>query len=150
VAVAAHDRHARLGEALLGADHVDDALAGVAHRVAGDAELLAVAQEDVHLLLGDGVGDGQRQVAGGDVVVHRRHRQVGAPHLASRQAQPVEGLRRGDLVDQVEVDVEEVGLVAAAGDVDQVAVPDLLAEGAGLRHRRHFFLCSAAVGGGGR
>ena len=34
VAVAAHDRHARLGEALLGADDVDDALAAVAHRVA--------------------------------------------------------------------------------------------------------------------
>ena len=33
VAVAAHDGHARLGEALLGADDVHDALAGVAHRV---------------------------------------------------------------------------------------------------------------------
>ena len=33
VAVAADDGHARLGEALLGADDVDDALAGVAHRV---------------------------------------------------------------------------------------------------------------------
>ena len=35
VAVAADDGHARLGEALLGPDDVDDALAGVAHRVAG-------------------------------------------------------------------------------------------------------------------
>ena len=33
VGVAAHDRHAGLGEALLGADDVHDALAGVAHRV---------------------------------------------------------------------------------------------------------------------
>ena len=33
VGVAAHDGHARLGEALLGADDVDDALARVAHRV---------------------------------------------------------------------------------------------------------------------
>ena len=43
VAVAAHDRHARLREPLLGPDHVHDALAGIAHRVAADAELLAVA-----------------------------------------------------------------------------------------------------------
>ena len=53
VAVAAHDRHARLGEALLGTDHVHDALAGIAHRVAADAELLAVAREHVHLLRRD-------------------------------------------------------------------------------------------------
>ena len=33
VAVAAHDRHARQRAALLGPDDVDDALAGVAHRV---------------------------------------------------------------------------------------------------------------------
>ena len=39
VAVAADDGHARLGPALLGPDDVDDALVGVAHREAGDAEL---------------------------------------------------------------------------------------------------------------
>ena len=43
VAVAAHDRHAGLREALLGPDHVDDALVGIAHREDGDAELGAVA-----------------------------------------------------------------------------------------------------------
>ena len=57
VAVAAHDRHARLGEALLGADDVDDALVRVAHRVEGDAELGAVGGQHLHLLGRDGVGD---------------------------------------------------------------------------------------------
>ena len=39
VAVAADDGHARQGAALLRPDDVDDSLAGVAHRVVGDAEL---------------------------------------------------------------------------------------------------------------
>ena len=43
VGVAAHDGHARLGEALLGPDDVDDALLGVAHREVRDAELGGVA-----------------------------------------------------------------------------------------------------------
>ena len=59
VAVAAHDRHARLGQALLRADHVHDALAGVAHAVEADAELLAVRGEHLHLLARDRVGDAE-------------------------------------------------------------------------------------------
>ena len=43
------------------------------------------------------------------------------------QAQAVEGLRRRDLVDEVEVDEEQVGL--AVGAVHDVALPDLLAQG---------------------
>ena len=50
VAVAAHDRHPRLREPLLGTDHVHDALARLAHRVQPDAELLAVVREHLHLL----------------------------------------------------------------------------------------------------
>ena len=45
VGVAADDGHARLGEALLGADDVDDALAGGAHGVLGDAELGGVGPQ---------------------------------------------------------------------------------------------------------
>ena len=49
--------------------------------------------------------------------------------LPPGEAQPVEGLRGGDLVDQVEVDVEEVGLPLAGAD--DVLVPDLLGQRAG-------------------
>ena len=52
VAVAADDRHARLGEAELRADDVDDALAGVAHRVQPDAELRAVLAQRLDLRAG--------------------------------------------------------------------------------------------------
>ena len=108
------------------ADHVDDALARVAHRVEADAELGAVLRQDVHLLRRDRIGDRLVDVGGGDVVVHRGHGEVGAAHGAPGEAEAVERLRRRDLVDEVEVDVEEVGL--AVGAVDDVALPDLLRE----------------------
>ena len=105
VAVAAHDRHPRQRASLLGTDDVDDALAGVAHRVVGDAELGRVAAQRVDLLGRDLVGDRLVDVGGRDVVVLGGDGQFGTAHPSTRQAQPVEGLRAGDLVDQVEVDV---------------------------------------------
>ena len=110
VAVAAHDRHARQGQALLGADDVDDALAGVAHREDDDAELGAVGPQHLDLLAGDRVGDRLVGVGGRDVVVLGGDGEVGAAHGAAGEAEPVEGLGAGDLVDEVEVDVEQVGL----------------------------------------
>ena len=133
VAVAADDGHARLGQALLGPDDVDDALVGVAHRIAGDPELGAVGVQHRQLLGRDGVGHRLVDVGGRDVVVGRGDGEVGPVDGAAGQAEPVEGLRGRDLVDQVEVDEEEVGLLGASG-VDDVAVPDLLGQRAGLGH----------------
>ena len=143
VAVAAHDRHARLGPALLGPDDVDDALVGVAHRVAGDAELGRVVVEHLELLGRDRVGDRLVDVGGRDVVVRRGHREIGAAHGAPGEAQPVEGLRRGHLVHQVQVDEEEVGF--ALGRVDDVRVPDLLAERTWSHQRVTPTMCKAAL-----
>ncbi len=53
VRVAAHDRHARLRQAELGADHVHDAVAAVAERVEAHAELGAVAVERLELGLAE-------------------------------------------------------------------------------------------------
>ena len=55
-----------------------------------------------------------------------RERQVGPADGATGEAEPVEGLGAGDLVEEVEVDVEEVGL--PLGATDDVCVPDLLGE----------------------
>ncbi len=129
VAVAAHDRHARLREALFGPDHVHDALARVAHAVEADAELLAVPGEHVHLLGRDRVGQRLVEIGRRDVVVHRRDGEVGPPHGPPGGAQTVERLRRRHLVHEVQVDVEEVGF--AGRGTDHVAVPELLGEGLG-------------------
>ena len=63
----------------------------------------------------------------GHVVVGGGDGQVGPVHGPAGQAEAVEGLGRGDLVDQVEVDEDDVGLVLGAG-VDDVAVPHLLGQ----------------------
>ena len=104
VAVAADDRHPRLRQPELRADHVDDPFAAAAGREERNAELLAVAAQGVELRLGERIGD--RALLGRDVVVHRRDRQIRPPDAPAGEPQAVEGLGRGDLVDQVQVDEE--------------------------------------------
>ena len=70
-----------------------------------------------------------------DVVVGDRHRRIGTAHLAAGELQPLEGLRRRDLVDQVKVDIDQVGAFALRGD--DVVVPDLVEQRA---RRGHGFL----------
>jgi hypothetical protein len=48
------------------------------------------------------------------VVIHRRDRQIGPPHLPAGEPQPLECLRRGDLVDEVQVDVEQRRLTGSS------------------------------------
>ena len=66
-------------------------------------------------------------------MIGHRERQLGAPHLAPREPQRFEGLRTGDLVDQVPVDIEQAGAVLAP--LDDMRVPNLLVECA--RFARH-------------
>jgi hypothetical protein len=106
---------------------VDDALAGIAHRVAADAEVLAVLLEHADLRGRDGVGEWAVEPGGRDVVVHRRDGEVGAADPPAGEPQPVERLRRGDLVHEVQIDVEKVGF--ANRGPDDVAIPHLLGEG---------------------
>jgi hypothetical protein len=84
VRVAADDRHARLGDAELGPDDVDDALLVAAQRVDRDAELRAVALERLDLHAAELVLDqrGGRGAVGRRVVVGRRERAVGPADLA--------------------------------------------------------------------
>ena len=124
VRVAADDRHARLRDPELGPDHVHDALAAAAGRVERDVELLAVAPERLELLRRELVHG--RVVAGDDVVVHRRERQVWPASPAAGDPQPLEGLRRGDLVDEVQIDVEQFRPALLAWH--EVALPDLVEE----------------------
>ena len=124
VAVAADDRHARQRASLLGPDDVDDALAGVAHRVQRDPELRGVLAQHLDLAGRDRIGDRLVDVRRRHVVVLGGDGELGSADVPSGQAQPVERLRAGDLVDEVEVDVEQVRL--AGRRAHDVAVPDLL------------------------
>ncbi len=131
VAVAADDGHAGLGAPLLGADHVHDAVARIAHREELDPGVRYVAlqrlQLQPRLLVGDG-GDAQGLALGRHVVVGHRERAVRPAHGASmRSAQACEGLRRRHLVNQMEVDVDH--RLAARVLRHAVRVPDLVVEG---------------------
>ena len=83
------------------------------------------------LLGGDLVDDVEAvfDAAGGDVVVDRGDGAVGAAELAAGHAEAVEGLRAGDLVDEVQVDVEDRGFACGFGD--EVLLPDFFEESFG-------------------
>ena len=142
VRVAAHDRHAGLGEAQLRADDVHDALLDVAERMQPDAELLGVPAQRLDLGARDRVGDGLVEVERRDVVVLGGQGQVRTAYGPAGQPEALERLRRGDLVDQVEVDEQEVWLPRRAPD--DVLVPDFLGKGPAHDLSSASFVCVAS------
>ena len=120
VAVTADDRHPRLRDPELGTDDVDDPLVSAPGCIQRHAELLAIVAERVQLTARERIRD--RSVLRGNVVVHRRDREVGPANPAPGQTQTLERLGRGHLVNQVQVDVEQRRLVG--GLDDDVAGPD--------------------------
>jgi hypothetical protein len=93
---------------------VHDALLDVAERVQPDAELGAVLAQRLDLGAAGEIGDRLVDGEGRRVVVLGRDRQIGTADRAARQAEPVERLRARDLVDEVQVDVDQIGLAVLA------------------------------------
>jgi hypothetical protein len=124
VTVAAGDGHARLGQAQLGADHVDDALPPAVEVEQRHPGVPAVPHEVHRHLLGQRVAE--RTVLGGGRhdVVHGGERPLGVPDPQARLPQHLERLGRRHLVYQVEAD-EELGLPRGQ-DPDRVGTPDLV------------------------
>ncbi len=121
--VAADNGHAGLGDAELGADDVDDALIARVNVVELDAEVGAVFAQRGDLGGGDLVDDIEPAIDGcWHVVVHGGDGTVGTADLAAGDAQALKGLRRGDLVEQLQVDVEHGGLALRLDD--HVLLPD--------------------------
>ena len=87
----------------------------------------------VELLGGDRVDDGQRAVGGGNAVVGGGDGEIGTPDLEAALAQAVEGLRRSDFVDQVQVDEEQRGRAGLL--VDDVGIPKFFDDG--TWHKSH-------------
>ena len=131
VTVAADDGASRLGEAELRADDVHDAAPVVPHPEQLESEFLAIARELTHLSCcgfdrdRHATGD-LRRVRGGRVI-HGRQRPVRAAQPQTACPKHVEGLRRSDLVNEVQIDVQHRRRVCRFGD-DDVPVPDLVEE----------------------
>src|SRR3954453_23150563 len=87
------------------------------------------------MLSGSGLGLGRSGVGvlgGGGVGTEAARVFWGGGVLAAGGAQPFERLRRGHLMHEVAVDVEQTG--AVGGFVDQMVVPDLVVERGGFGH----------------
>src|SRR3546814_11166830 len=106
---------------------MDDALLVVTERVQTYAEFLGVPAQRVDLGLGDRVRDRLVPVEGGDVVVLGCQGQVGTANPAPGQTQAVKRMGRGDLVDGVEVDEEQVRL--SVSTTNNVCVPPTIVNG---------------------
>ena len=136
VTVTADDRHARLREAQLRPDDVHNALLGIVEVEQPDAKFATVFAQRVDLLFGNQVDDRQRPIGGRNVVIGRGDGQFGSSHAAASEAEALERLRAGHLVDKLPVDVED-RLPSLVG-VDDVIVPDFFKERAGaVRWARH-------------
>ena len=130
--IPAHDGHARLGRAQLRSHHVDDAALVGIEAVQRNAELAAVVAHGVDLLARGRVlvrqgtvGVGRQRGRG---VVERGKGALRAAHGKSARAQLVEGLRRGDFVHQMQVDVQHGRRVRGLG-ANAVRVPNLVDDG---------------------
>ena len=135
MAVAANDGHARLGPALLGSNDVDDTLTRIVYIIDFNPEVLGVLAERFHLnarlLVLDALQTGR---IGRDVVVRHGYSLFRCAGLAAGHAKSFEGLRAGDLVDEMAIDVEAAG--AVLGFMGDVGVPDFVVERTGVGHMR--------------
>ena len=113
VAITTHDGHAGLRQPQFRADDVHDALMLAREAIACDPELPAVVLERIDLGLHDAVDDGQATARRRNRVIDRRHGEVWAADLQSSAAQTVEGLRRRELVQEMQIDVNEGGSAVA-------------------------------------
>src|SRR5919112_2284783 len=110
VRVTADDYEPWLRQPHLGPDDVHDALPDRTPLVEVDTELLAVAPQGLHLLGRDLVFYRHSELGCGNVVVHRREREIRAPYPPASHPEALESLRARNLMHQVKVDVEEIRL----------------------------------------
>src|SRR5919108_4600241 len=122
-------RHPRLREPELWPDDMDNPLAWRADPVQRDSKLLAVRLELGNLGCCHLVEDRQLARMGRNRMVRCGHGLARPADLQATVPQPGECLRRGDLVNEVEVDRENAGSARLLDD--NVVVPDLLDECAG-------------------
>ena len=129
VAVAANNGHAWKRAALLGADDMHDALLLVAHWVERDVELFCIGAHYFKLLGRDWVGNWQVNVGCWNVVILGGNGEVWPAHWTIINTKAVKRLRARYLMDEMQVDVQQVGFAGLAGN--NVAIPHFLGQGLG-------------------
>lgn len=129
---------------LFGADHVADPMAHIRQGELRDAELTTVGAKVLDLDSRHRIGRlGGHIPAGGpgrNIVIHRGQHGPGSPDAVPRKAQALEGLRTGDLVDQMSIDIDQT--LPARPLLDQMGGPEFHEKG-GRRHRAQSTLMPA-------
>ena len=133
VAVAADDEAAGQAQAELRPHHVHDALAGLVDVEEADARLPRLGAQRFEQLRAD-LGGADAAPRAGDGVVGGGERQVRAVHGNAAALQVEQPARAAEVVQQMPVDMQQVGIVAEVGD--HVGVPDLGKQRAGS-HGEH-------------
>ena len=136
MAVAAYQCGAGEGEPLFRAHDVNDPLRCRDRIDIIDPEVTRIALKRVELLEAFRIDDRQPRTvrvaarSRRQIVIGDRKREIGTTDSASVGAQPGEGLRAGDLMDEVTINVDQAGSIVAA--LDHVIGPDLFVQGQGL------------------
>ncbi len=136
MAVAADNGHAGAAEAQFRPDDMNDAPAGTVPAEQFDAEFRAVFFKERHLFARRFAGKGPRTVRCGRQgrrgMVHRGDGALRAPNGEPTFPQLPKGLRRGYLVDQMQIDIKHGRMLLRLGH-HEMAFPHFLKECA----RRH-------------
>ena len=129
VGVATDNGHARQRCPLLRPDHVHNALTLVVHVQFENTEIVAVLVQGLHLNTGNGIADAFQPLGTlitrcRDIVVGGGKVGIGTPGATARHAQALEGLRRGDFVNQLPVDINQCRAIITLSD--QMGVPEFV------------------------
>ena len=132
VGIAADQRDAGQGQALLGADNMHDPLPRIAHPHDVEAMALAVLGQMIHQASPVRVLDRPGARVAGDVVVGHAKGQVRPAHRAPIPVQNAEGVEAA-VMHQMPVDPQQMRAVIARDD--DMRIPDFVEQGQRLGHR---------------
>ena len=111
MAVAANDRHTGLRQAKFRSDDVHDALFARANVEERDAEVGAISSQHLDLFSCDWISNWQSSIGSWHVVIDCGDCQLRTTHGTICCPQAIESLGRGNLVNQVQIDVEKDGFI---------------------------------------
>ncbi len=120
--VAANDRHARKGNAVLRADDMNDAVLRIAQSPMGDMVFCRILFQGPELVGGERVRYRQMLVDGRRIMIGRGECFFGEHDIETAGLQSQKGDRTGHFVNKMPVDKEDIG--AALDAADGMAIPD--------------------------
>ena len=124
--ITAHNGHSRLGNTKLRADDVNDALISISERVNADTKFLCVIAQGINLQFRDWIGNGLINIQRWNIVIFRRQSQIRAADFSAGKTQAIECLWASYLMNQVEVDIQQIGFTRCAAN--HVIIPNLLCQ----------------------